>query len=56
MKKAIAWAMVLTSSAGMVATQLGAVGTGEPKLVLQLSWLALFFAGLDGILLTHGED
>lgn len=43
------------SAAGMVASQLGAVGDGEPRLVLQLSWAALLFTGLDGIFVTH-ED
>lgn len=56
MRRAIAWAMVVISAAGMAATQLGALGAGEPKLVLQLSWAALFFAGLDGLLIATEED
>lgn len=54
-RKTIAWAMLLLSAAGIAATQFGAVGQGEPKLVLQLSWAALFFSGLDGILIAHKD-
>ena len=53
--KLVAWSMVVCSAAGIVATQLGALGEGEPKLVLQLSWAALLFSGLDAILIAH-ED
>lgn len=35
---------------GMVLGQLGVVGQGEPKLVLHLSWAALFFTGLVGLI------
>lgn len=45
--------MVGLSAVGMVATQLEFVGQSEPKLVLQLSWAALLFTGLDGIFVTH---
>jgi hypothetical protein len=54
-KKVLAWAMVALSAAGIVATQLEFVGKSEPRLVLQLSWMALLFSGLDGIFVTH-ED
>jgi hypothetical protein len=47
--------MVLISLAGMTATQLGAIGESEPRLVLQLSWAALLFAGLDGVFVTDKE-
>jgi hypothetical protein len=54
-KKALAWGMVAISTAGMIATQTGTVGSGEPRLVLQLSWAALLFSGLDGIFVTHDD-
>jgi len=54
-KKALAWLMTLGASAGIIATQAGWVGDGEPLLVLQLSWAALLFAGLEGLLIAS-ED
>jgi hypothetical protein len=54
-KKVLAWAMVLVSAAGVIATQVELVGKSEPRLVLQLSWLALLFSGLDGIFVTHDD-
>lgn len=56
MKKAVAWAMVAVSVAGMTASQFELVGQTEPKLVLQLSWAALFFAGIDGALVAHKDE
>ena len=44
--------MVLISAAGMAATQMGLIAESEPRVVLQLSWAALLFAGLDGLLIT----
>lgn len=55
MKKILAWAMVILSAAGIAATQLELVGESEPRLVLQLSWGALLFAGLDGIFVVHDD-
>lgn len=47
--------MALGSAAGMVATQFGWIGEGEPLTVLQLSWGALLLTGIDGLLITS-ED
>lgn len=55
LKMAVAWTMALGSAAGMVATQLGLIGEGEPLTVLQLSWGALLLTGIDGLLITS-ED
>lgn len=55
MKKALAWLMVLTSAAGMIATQFGVIAEGEPRVVLQLSWAALLFSGFDGLLITKDD-
>lgn len=38
---------------GAVLSQLGVIGGGEPKLVLHLSWAALFFTGLVGLIACH---
>jgi hypothetical protein len=51
-KLGFAWVMTLGSAAGMVATQLELIGSGEPKVVLQLSWAALLFTGFDGLLIS----
>jgi hypothetical protein len=42
--------MTVYGLAGGIASQIGWVGKGEPKLVLHLSWAALFFAGLVGLI------
>lgn len=55
LKMAVAWTMALGSAAGMVVTQLGWIGDGEPLVVLQLSWGALLLTGIDGLLITS-ED
>lgn len=55
LKMAVAWTMAIGSAAGMVATQLGLIGDGEPLVVLQLSWGALLLTGIDGLLITS-ED
>lgn len=55
LKMAVAWVMALGSAAGMVATQFGWIGEGEPLTVLQLSWGALLLTGIDGLLITS-ED
>lgn len=51
-KLTVAWLMAMGSVAGMVATQVGWIGAGEPKLVLQLSWGALLLTGIDGLLIS----
>lgn len=55
LKLAVAWTMAVGSAAGMVATQFGLIGDGEPLVVLQLSWGALLLTGIDGLLITS-ED
>lgn len=40
---------------GLVLGQLGVIGEGEPKLVLHLSWAALFFTGLVGLIAAAGD-
>jgi hypothetical protein len=55
-KKALAWMMTLGAAAGIGATQMRLIGEGEPLVVLQLSWAALLFAGLDGLLIASKED
>jgi hypothetical protein len=47
---AVAWVQVLYGGGGMAASGLGLVGASEPKLVLHLSWAALFFTGLVGLI------
>lgn len=48
--------MIAVSAGGLVASQFELIGQAEPKLVLQLSWAALFFTGLDGVLIAHEKD
>lgn len=40
---------------GAVLGQLGMIGEGEPKLVLHLSWAALFFTGLVGLIAAAND-
>jgi hypothetical protein len=56
-KKALAWAMVILSVGGLVTSvwPWRLYAEGEPVTVLALSWLALLFAGLDGVFVVHEE-
>lgn len=47
--------MAVGSATGIAATQAGWIGQAEPKLVLQLSWAALFFAGLDALMIVDDD-
>ena len=35
---------------------IGVLGENEPQLVLQLSWFALLFAAVDGLLIEHNDS
>lgn len=56
MKKALAWLMLSASAAGIVASAFGLVGEGEPQLVLQLSWFALFYSAVDALFIESKGD
>lgn len=47
---AVAGIQVAYGGGGAVLSQVGVIGGSEPKLVLHLSWLALFFTGLVGLI------
>lgn len=47
--------MLAASTTGIVATQVDWIGTGEPKLVLQLSWFALLFSAVDALFIEHND-
>jgi hypothetical protein len=55
MKKVVAWVMLAGSATGSALSFAGIVGKNEPQLVLQLSWFALLFAAIDGLLIEHGD-
>jgi hypothetical protein len=55
LKQIVAWMMAVGSATGIAATQAGWIGQAEPKLVLQLSWAALFFAGLDALMIVDDD-
>jgi hypothetical protein len=58
-KKRLEWTVAtiqaLYGGCGAVLGQLGVVGKGEPKLVLHLSWAALFFTGLVGLIAAASD-
>lgn len=55
-QKAVAWVQVVYGGGGAVLSQVGVIGGNEPKLVLHLSWLALFFTGLVGLIAASNGD
>lgn len=48
--------MITGSLVGMTLSQLDLIAQGEPKIVLQLSWAALLFAGFDGLMIATEDD
>lgn len=57
MKKVIAWVMLVGSTAGLILSSpwVRLIGKEEPPLVLALSWFALLFAAIDGLLIEHSD-
>lgn len=53
---AVALVQVIYGGGGAVLSQVGVIGGNEPKLVLHLSWLALFFTGLVGLIAASNGD
>lgn len=51
-KRVIAWGLFATSSAGFVASAVGLLAPEEPRIVLLLSWGALWYESVNSLFLT----
>lgn len=54
-KLVLSWSLLVGSLIGTALSATEVIGKEEPKLVLLLSWFALVFAALDGVLIAQKD-
>lgn len=54
-RRVVAWGFLCGGIVGMTLVQFGVIGEGEPKLVLQLSLLALVYEGFNAVQIAEKD-